>query len=41
MNTELKYRTFDELLGEISIDFAIYNNEGLIEPAQLIKIAQK
>jgi hypothetical protein len=41
MNTELKYRTFDELLGEISTDFAIYNNEGLIEPAQLIKIAQK
>jgi hypothetical protein len=41
MNTELKYRTFDELLGEISTDFAIYNNEGLIEPAQLIKVAQR
>lgn len=41
MNTELKYRTFDELLGEVSTDFAIYNNEGLIEPAQLIKVAQK
>lgn len=41
MNTELKYRTFDELLGEVATDFAIYNNEGLIEPAQLIKIAQK
>ena len=41
MNTEIKYRTFDELLGEIGIDFAIYNNEGLIEPAQLIKVAQR
>lgn len=41
MNTELKYKTFDELLGEVAIDFTIYNNEGLIEPAQLIKVAQK
>jgi len=41
MNTELKYRTFDELLSEVSTDFAIYNNEGLIEPGQLIKVAQK
>lgn len=41
MNTELKYKTFDELLGDVSIDFGIYNNEGLIEPAQLIKVAQR
>lgn len=41
MNTEIKYRTFDELLGEVGTDFAIYNNEGLIEPAQLIKVAQR
>jgi len=41
MNTELKYRTFNQLLDEISTDFYIYNNEGLIEPAQLIKVAQK
>lgn len=41
MNTELKYRTFDELLGEIGTDFVIYNNEGLIEPSQLIKVAQR
>lgn len=41
MNTELKYRTFDELIGEISTDFVMYNNEGLIEPAQLIKVAQR
>ena len=41
MNTELKYKTFDQLLDEVATDFYIYNNEGLIEPGQLIKIAQK
>jgi len=41
MNTELKYRTFDELLGEVATDFVMYNNEGLIEPSQLIKVAQR
>lgn len=41
MNTELKYRTFDELLADVSTDFRTYNNEGLIEPAELIKVAQK
>jgi hypothetical protein len=41
MNTELKYRTFDELLGEIGADFVMYGNENLIEPSQLIKVAQR
>ena len=41
MNTELKYRTFDQLLYEVGTDFVIYNNENLIEPAQLIKVAQR
>jgi len=41
MKTELKYRTFDDLLAEVAIDFHVYNNEGMIEPAQLIKVAQK
>jgi len=41
MNTELKYRTFDELLSEVNTDFTMYNNEALIEPAQLIKVAQR
>ena len=41
MKTELKYRTFDQLLGEVSTDFKMYNNEGLIEPAELIKVAQR
>lgn len=41
MKTEIKYRTFDQLLDEVATDFVRYNNEGMIEPAQLIKIAQK
>jgi hypothetical protein len=41
MKTELKYRKFDDLLAEVGIDFTIYNNENLIEPAQLIKVAQR
>jgi hypothetical protein len=41
MSTELKYKTFDELLSDVLIDFSTYNLEGMIEPAQLIKIAQK
>lgn len=41
MNTEPKYRTFDELLNEVATDFVQYNNEGMIEPAQLIKVAQR
>jgi len=41
MKTELQYRTFDELLGEVAIDFRNYNNENLLEPAELIKVAQR
>ena len=41
MNTELKYRTFDQLLYEVGTDFVMYNNENLIEPAQMIKVAQR
>ncbi len=41
MNTELKYRTFNELLGEVGADFVMYGNENLIEPSQLIKVAQR
>lgn len=41
MNTELKYRTFQDLLNEVLIDLPIYDKEGMVEPAQLIKIAQK
>lgn len=41
MKTELQYRTFDELMNDVQTDFHLYNTEGMIEPAQLIKIAQK
>jgi len=41
MNTELKYKTFDELLNEILVDFHVFNLEGMIDPQNLIKIAIK
>lgn len=41
MNTELKYRTIDQLLNEVAADFTMYSLEGLIEPSQLIKVVQR
>jgi len=41
MKTALKYKTFNELLDEVSVDLSTYSMEGMIDPAQLIKIAQK
>lgn len=41
MKTQLQYRTFDELMDEVGTDFTVYHNEGMIEPAQLIKVAQR
>ena len=41
MNTVVKYKTFDELLDEVKVDFHVYNIEGMIEPGQLIKVAQR
>lgn len=41
MKTEPRYRTFDELMNEVATDFVQYNNEGMIEPGQLIKVAQR
>lgn len=38
--TELKYRTFNQLLDDVMIDFTNYSLENLIEPQQLIKIAK-
>ena len=32
MLTELKYKTFDELLEDVSVDFSMYSLEGMIEP---------
>lgn len=39
--TEIKYRTFDDLMNEVTIDLKQYAAEGMIENAELIKIAQK
>lgn len=39
--TAINYRTFDELMDEVRTDFRMYENEGMIEPAQLIKVAQR
>ncbi len=39
--SELLYRTFDELLEEVLIDFQTYSLENMIEPQTLIKVATK
>jgi len=41
MKTEIKYKTLTQLLNEVSSDFTMYNTENLIDPAQLIKVAQR
>lgn len=38
---ELKYRSFDELLAAVLSDFSMYDQEGLIDPQELIKVAQR
>jgi len=34
-----KYKTFDQLYEDVSVDFANYTLEGFVDPAQLIKVA--
>lgn len=41
MLTEVKYRTFDELLDSVRMDMHVQDAEGLIEPQQLIKVARQ
>jgi len=41
MNTEIKLRTFTDLLNEVLIDWRIADEEGFIDSASLIKIAQQ
>lgn len=41
MSVSHKYRTFDQLLEDVTIDFSSYALEGLIEPQQLIKVATR
>ena len=40
-NYTIKYKTFNQLLDEVLVDFKIYNLEGFIDPAQLIKVAKR
>ncbi len=37
---ELEYRTYDELLSAVLSDFKTYDQEGLIDPQDLIKVVQ-
>ena len=40
-NYTLRYRTFDSVLEDVSIDFNTLALENMIEPQQLIKLAKK
>jgi hypothetical protein len=40
-NYTLRYRTFDQLLEDVSIDLNTFALENMIEPQQLIKVARK
>jgi len=39
--TEPKYKTFDQLLSDVTTDFYSFDLEGMIDPQQLIKVAQR
>jgi hypothetical protein len=41
MLTETQYRTFDELMDSVKLDMKGYDLEGMIDPQQLIKVAQR
>lgn len=41
MGVSNKYRTFSQLMEDVSIDFSTYALEGMIEPQQLIKVATR
>jgi hypothetical protein len=41
MSISHKYRTFDQLLEDVTIDFSTYALEGMVEPQQLIKVATR
>ena len=41
MGVSQKYRTFSQLMEDVSIDFSNYALEGMIEPQQLIKVATR
>lgn len=37
----MKYRTFNQLLDDVLVDFTNYSLEGFVEPQQLIKVAKR
>jgi hypothetical protein len=41
MGVSQKYRTFTQLMEDVSVDFSTYALEGMIEPQQLIKVATR
>jgi len=40
-NKELQYRTFNELLDEVKLDFNMYELESMIDPAQILHVHVK
>lgn len=40
-NYSLKYRTFDQLFEDVSVDFRNFTLDGKVEPATLIKVARR
>jgi len=40
-NYTLRYKTFNELLEEVNVDFKTYSTEDFIDPQQLIKVAKR
>jgi hypothetical protein len=36
---ELQYKTFDELMADVNVDFQQYNLENMVDPQQLIRVA--
>ena len=40
-NYTLEYRTFDQLLEDVTIDLYTFALENMIEPQQLIKVVRK
>jgi hypothetical protein len=41
MSHQIKYRTFDQLLEDVTVDLSTFALEGMIEPQQLIKVAMR
>jgi hypothetical protein len=38
---ELQYKTFDELMADVNVDFQQYNLENMVDPQQLIRVASR